>query len=82
MEKVAYLLGECDSDIAKVNTSENSFRPSFQHVFDENFPKNFMKTTVVVKGRKEERYLDLSSMRIYEYSEVVEMLENADLVIE
>ncbi len=58
-----YIFGDPNSQIAKVDLDENSFRPSFQHVFNETFPPSYIRIKCVIKGKEQYRIFDLSSQQ-------------------
>lgn len=82
MKNISYLLGDCDTNISRVNSDENSFRPSFQHVFDEEFPRNYLKIKSDGEGVDGYMYFDMSARRFLTPSEVIRQLKNADHIIE
>lgn len=82
MKTVSYLLGDINPKLSQINADENSFRPSFQHVFEENFPINILKIKISNEGREEYKFFDMSSRRFLTSTEVDIILNNKGNIIE
>ena len=65
-----YLFGDCDSRIADIQSDDNSFRPSFQHVFKESYPSTYIEVKQKDKnGSSITRLFDLSKRRYVDISD-------------
>ena len=58
-----YILGDYNSHVVKTDLDENSFRPSFQHVFKENYPPTYVKIMCSIDGEVRYRLFDLSTQQ-------------------
>lgn len=67
-----YLQGQCDFPLAQINPDKNSYKPAFQHVFNEVHASSYVKIKCIQEGQEVYRFFDIVKRRFVEAQEIVD----------